>query len=172
VLQGHFLTTRQYRNGLVNPDLVPRIRTHHTKTWEHRNLGCPGQQQGPKRQHRWGAKKWHWDITAMARGTVHLHGYHIASPQCHEQLDKYRAPIIGHKAQISRLHSLPQEALDGWVLLWSHEHMEASAICAQEPTGKFPVPQMRCRRDEPPGVLQHRLQVWKTLYPGHVGLLL
>ena len=49
--------------------------------------------------------------------------------------------------------------------------MEASTICAQQPTGKFPVPQVRCRSDEPPGGLQHRLQVWETLHPGHVRLL-
>jgi len=45
--------------------------------------------------------------------------------------------------------------------------MDPSAICAQEPTGKFPVPQVRGRSDESPGSLQHRLQVWKTLHPGH-----
>jgi hypothetical protein len=67
----------------------------------------------------------------MASCTVHLHGYHIASPQCHEQLDKYRTIIIVHKAQISLVHPMPQEMLDRWVLFWSHEHMDASAICAQ-----------------------------------------
>ena len=34
----------------------------------------------------------------MASRTVHLHGYHISSPQGHEQLDKYRTTIIAHKA--------------------------------------------------------------------------
>src|SRR2546427_11667301 len=111
--------TRRYGNGLVNPDLVPRIRTHHTKTWEHGDLGCPGQEKGAKRKHRRSAKEWHSDVTAMASCTVHLHGYHISSPQCHEQLDKYCTTIIGHKAYISLLHSLPQETLDRWVLSWS-----------------------------------------------------
>jgi hypothetical protein len=97
-MQGRFLMTRRYGNGLVNPDLVPRIRTHHTKTWEHGDLGCSGQQKGAKRKHRWSAKEWHSDVTAMASCTVHLHGYHISAPQCHEQLDKYRTTIIGHKA--------------------------------------------------------------------------
>ena len=42
-------------------------------------------------------------------------------------------------------------------LLWSHQHMDASAIGAQEPTGKFRVPQVRRRSDEPSGALP-RLQ--------------
>src|SRR4029453_4159075 len=133
--------------------------------------GCPGQQKGAKRKHRWSAKKWHSDVTAMASRTVHLYGYHISSPQCHEQLDKYHTLIIAHKAEISLIHPFPQETLDRWVLLWSHEHMDASTIGAQKPTGKFPVPQVRCRSDEPPGGLQHRLQVWETLHLGHVRLL-
>jgi hypothetical protein len=48
----------------------------------------------------------------MASSTIHLHGYHISSPQCHEQLDKYRTIIIGHKAYISLTHPFPQETLD------------------------------------------------------------
>src|SRR4029453_15677412 len=148
LMQGRFLTTRRYRNGLVNPDLVLRIRTHHTKTWYHWDLGRSGQQKGAKRKHCWSAKEWHSDVTAMASGTVHLHGYHISSPQCHEQLDKHRTFIIAHKTKITLPHPLPQETLDCWVLFWSHEHMDASAICAQQPTGKFPVPQVRCRSDK------------------------
>jgi len=66
----------------------------------------------------------------MASGTIHLYGYHISSPQCHEQLDKYRTIVIDDKAYIRFTHPFPQETLDRWVLFWSHEHMDASAICA------------------------------------------
>jgi hypothetical protein len=107
----------------------------------------------------------------MAGRTVHLHGNHISSPQGHEQLDKYRPPIIAYKTYISLTSPLPQETLDRWVLFRSHEHMDASAICAQQSTGQFPVTQVGCRSDKPPGVLQHRLQMRQTLHLGHVRLL-
>ena len=42
----------------------------------------------------------------MPGGTVHLHGYHIASPQCHEQLDKYCPTVIAHKVYVSSTHAL------------------------------------------------------------------
>jgi hypothetical protein len=93
----------------------------------------------------------------MADRTVHLYGNHISSPQCHKQLDKDRTAIIAEKAYISLIGLLPQETLDRWVLFWGHEYMDASAICAQQSTGQFPVPQVRCCSDKPPGVLQHRL---------------
>src|SRR5919202_1989017 len=141
VIQGCFLMTRRYGNGLVNPDLVPRIRTHHTKTWQHWDLGCPGQQKRAKRKHRRSAKERHRDVTAMASRTVHLHGYHIPSPQCHEQL--HGTTVIGHKAYSSLTPPYPQEALPRRVLFRSHEHMDAAAICTQQPPGKVPVPQVR-----------------------------
>src|SRR6266540_7330724 len=50
--QGRFLVARRYGDGLVNPDLVPGVWTHHTKTWEHWYLCCPCQQKGAKRKQR------------------------------------------------------------------------------------------------------------------------
>src|SRR5919202_4163932 len=66
VMQGRLLMTGRHGNGLVNPDLVPRILTHHTKTRQHRDLGCPGQQKRAKRKRCRGAEKRHGDVTAMA----------------------------------------------------------------------------------------------------------
>jgi hypothetical protein len=107
----------------------------------------------------------------MASGPIHLHGDDIAAPECHEQLDKDGPTLIGDKMDIGLTHPLPQEALDRWVLFWGHEHMDASAIRAQQPTSEFPVTQVRCRGDKPSGGLQHRLQVFEPLHPGHIRLL-
>jgi hypothetical protein len=72
-----------------------RITQKHgsTGTW-----AALANRKGPSGNPRWSAKEWHSDVTAMASGTVHLHGYHISAPQCHEQLHKYRTVIIAHKA--------------------------------------------------------------------------
>jgi len=107
----------------------------------------------------------------MPSGPIHLYGDNLAAPECHEQLDKDGSTLVGDKMDIGLTHPLPQEALDGWVLLWGHEHMDASAIRAQQPTSEIPITQVRCRDHKPAGSLQHFLQVFETLHRAHACLL-
>jgi len=157
--------TRRLREWLVNPDLVPRSGRITQKPWA-RGPGLLWPTEGPSGNTAGVPKNGHSDVTAMASCTAHPHGYHISAPQCHEPTGQIPALLsLVTKHRSSLLYPL-RRTLDRWVFsgamsTWIRRHMCSGA----EP--QFPVPSCAVAATNP-WSLQHRLQVWKTLHPGHV----
>src|SRR5712691_1204103 len=107
----------------------------------------------------------------MACRPVSLDRDHLPAPQRCEQLHEYRRVVVGHETQARLLPTLAQEALESGVLFWGHEHMQGSAIRAQQPAGQVPVAQMRGGSDKAPWGCQCGLQMLEAVHAVHIALL-